>query len=416
MNRDGDTVTDRNDSRPPLPSVVIMLGWVSLLADVSSEMVYPIIPLFVVGALGASRTMLGWIEGAAVLIVAVATIWSGMHSDVGRRRLPYVRVGYSLPVVGKALLVVATGWPWVLTGRLVDRLGKGLRSSPRDALIASAVDRPDRGRAFGFHRAMDTTGALLGVLLSAAILWWFTGSPAAMDGSSRPPDAAWPLRIAFAVAAILGLLAAGLTFLLSESAASSRADRLAPRESAATYQLSPAYWRALALMLVFSIANSSDVFLLLRARELGMPDWLVVLGYALYNATYAALAYPAGRVSDRLGPWRVMAVGWLIYAFVYAGMVFSGRAGLWLLLALYGVYMALTDGVSRALVVNLAPADRRATALAVFQVATGVVALGSSVAAGFLWDRFGHEVTFATGSIAAIVAVVLLIAVRPMAS
>ncbi len=411
----------RRAAKERLPRTVILLGWVSFLTDVSSEMVYPLIPMFVVGVLGASATTLGGIEGAAALLVALLTAWAGWSSDRRRRRTPYIRVGYGLPVIGKALLALAFAWPMVLAGRLVDRLGKGLRTSPRDALIGDAVGAAMRGRAFGFHRAMDTAGAMVGVLLSALLLWWLTGSPREAEsatGAAPGPDAGWAFRTIFAVAAALGVLSFLLTLRVREAkegdgGAGAPSAREARPGRAGLTRLPAPYWRTVALMLVFSLANSSDAFLLLRAREVGLSPWAVVLAYALYNLTYTLLAYPAGVVSDRLGRWRVIALGWAIYALVYAGFALTGAPGVWPLLALYGVYMALTDGVGKALIVDHAPKDAKGTALGVFYMANGLVTLLASVVAGVLWDRVGPWATFGFGAVVAALAVVLVPVMRP---
>ncbi|TWT42196.1 major facilitator superfamily transporter [Phycisphaerae bacterium RAS1] len=414
-------------SAPRLPRTVILLGWVSFFADVSSEMVYSLIPLFVVGVLGVGATTMGGIEGAAALIVAFATAWAGWRSDLWRR-VPFVRVGYGLPVVGKALLAAATAWPMVLTGRLVDRLGKGLRSSPRDALIADATPAELRGRAFGLHRAMDTAGALVGVLLAAALMWWLAGTAEASATSpaahSVRSDDARAYRIVFGVAAGLGLISLALTFMVRDSGSGDASrktaqtgecgrpahtggpdDRAGGPEARTPHGASPmrpgfapAYWKTVGVMLLFSLANSSDTFLLLRVRDVGVSAWGVVLAYALYNIVYAVLAYPAGALSDRLGRWRVIGVGWAVYTLVYAGFAWSDAASIWPLLALYGGYMALTDGVGKALVVDHAPKSRRGTALGVYHLASGLVSLLASVAAGVLWDRAGAAAMFLFGA------------------
>lgn len=412
-------------SKPPerLPRAVVLLGWVSFLADISSEMVYPLIPMFVVGVLGASATTLGGIEGAAAFIVAFVTAWAGFGSDRRRRRVPFVRIGYGLPVIGKSLMALAFAWPMVLAGRLVDRLGKGLRASPRDALIADAASPAIRGRAFGFHRAMDTAGAMVGVLLSAGLLWWFTGTPAETDAPSTAAGAGWAFRVVFAVSAALGLLSLALTFMVRESEVVPPVPGIEHAAPAGRLGLPRAYWRTVALMLVFSLANSSDAFLLLRARDLGLSPWAVVLAYALFNLTYTAFSYPAGVLSDRLGRWRVIVFGWAIYAAVYAGFAFIGSAGemgggwgaagVWPLLALYGVYMALTDGVGKALVADHAPPDRRGTALGIFYMASGLMTLLASILAGILWDRVGPSATFGLGAVIAVIAMALVPALRP---
>ncbi|MBL9030239.1 MAG: MFS transporter [Phycisphaerae bacterium] len=418
------TTTDTTtppDSATRLPRPVILLGWVSFLADVSSEMVYPLIPMFVVGVLGASATTLGGIEGGAALVVAFVTAWAGFRSDRHRRRVPYVRIGYGLPVIGKSLMALAFAWPMVLTGRLIDRLGKGLRASPRDALIADAAGPAIRGRAFGFHRAMDTAGAMVGVLLAAGLLWWFTGSPAEADAAATPVHGTgWAFRVVFGISAALGLLSLALTFLVRESEAPAQVATPKRPAPAGRLGLPGSYWRTVAIVLVFSLANSSDAFLLLRAREVGLSPWAVVLAYALFNLTYSVISYPAGLMSDRLGRWRVIALGWAIYAAVYAGFAFTGlawgAAGIWPLLALYGVYMALTDGVSKALVADHAPLEKRGTALGIFYMASGLVTLLASIVAGVLWDRVGPSATFGAGAVVAVIAVVLVPVLRPRAT
>lgn len=388
-----------------LPRAVWILSWVSFFADVSGEMVYPLLPLFLVGVLGSTKTELGLIEGAAVLLVALMSAVAGFRSDRKRARVPWIRWGYGLPVMGKSVIALASAWPLVLGGRLLDRFGKGLRGAPRDALIADAVTPEQRGRAFGLHRALDSAGALAGVLISALLLWLLTGTPdrsgAAQTLSAAAQTPGWVYRVIFGVGAGLGLAALALTFRVRdpEPAASPGA---APGAQAPAAPAAPVgsgwlglprpYWSALALLALFSLANSSDTFLLLRAVDLGYPAWAVVLAYALTQVTYAALSYPAGRWSDRWGRWRLIGAGWAVYVAVYAGLALLPAAhawGLWPLMAAYGVYLALTDGVGKALIADHAPADRRGAALGVFYALTGLTTLGASLLAGVAWDRSG---------------------------
>jgi MFS family permease len=368
---------------------------VSFFNDVSSEMIYPLLPLFVV-ALGASATSLGWVEGVAQAAVALVTAWAGWHSDRFRRRVPYVRVGYGLPVAGKGLLVAATGWPLVMAARAIDRAGKGIRNSPRDALIADTTPPELRGRAFGLHRAMDSAGAVVGVLASAALLYHFADSTSTSG-----------FRTVFAIAAVLGLAALGCTLFLRE----------APHDdtpaTAGDGPLPRRFWIVLVLLGVFSIANSSDTFLLLRAGQVGLPPYQVVLAYALFSFVYMLLSYPAGLASDRIGRWPVIAIGWLIYAGVYAGIAVTGATGIWPLLAIYGAYIALTDGVGKALLTDHVPKARRGFALGLFYTTTAGTTLASSVVAGLLWDRVSPAAPFWFGSITAGAAVALLAILRP---
>ncbi|USN98316.1 MAG: MFS transporter [Phycisphaeraceae bacterium] len=401
-----------------LPRTVLLLGWVSFFADVSSEMIYPLIPLFVVGVLGASATTLGGIEGGAAFLVAIVTAWAGWRSDRHRRRVPYVRVGYGLPVLGKSLIALATAWPMVLAGRLTDRLGKGLRGSPRDALMVDATSQDMRGRAFGFHRAMDTGGALVGVLASAALLWWLTGSPqTATDNAPAHAESAGTYRLIFAIAAALGLISLAIAFLVRDTHPKAQPDTLpdAPttQQSADHSRFPASYWRTVALLLVFSLANSSDAFILLRARDTGLTAWAVVLAYAAYNAIYALVSYPAGVISDRINRWHVVTLGWAVYAITYAGFALTGATAVWPLLTLYGVYMALTDGVGKALVADHAPQGRRGTALGLFSMANGLTMLLASILGGLLWDHAGPKATFGAGAAIATLAVILVLILRP---
>jgi MFS family permease len=397
--------------RKPLSRDVIVLGWVSFFNDVSSEMIYPLLPLFMVAVLGASATALGWVEGVATAAVAVLTAWAGWRSDRFRKRVPYVRVGYGLPVIAKGILAAAVVWPLVLLGRTLDRIGKGLRSSPRDALIADTTAPPDLGRAFGLHRAMDSAGAVVGVLLAAVLLWWLTGRPTEGGSVTQADHTEAAFRTIFAIAAVLGLAAVGFTFALREPP-----HEQAPAAAATAvgvHGLSRAYWKVLVLLVVFSLANSSDTFLLLRAGQVGLAPWEVVLAYALLSFVYTIVSYPAGLLSDRFGRWPMIALGWIIYAVVYLGLANAGTVAIWPLLGVYGVSIALTDGVGKALLVDHVPRDRRGFAIGLFYMATGGTTLVSSVIAGELWDRVGPAAPFWFGGLAATAALVLLVIVRP---
>lgn len=418
-----------NPARPSLPRTVILLGWVSFFADVSSEMIYPLLPLFIVAALGASATSLGWIEGVAAAVVAVMTALAGWRSDVRRRRLPFVHWGYGLPVLGKSILVLARTWPLVLLGRAVDRFGKGLRGSPRDALIAEAVDAPLRGRAFGLHRTMDTAGAFTGVLLAAGLLYWLNHAGPHSSPPNTAPESARPFRIIFAISAALGLISLAITFLVREGrepavptrgaqpptldAPDSDTPNSPPDTPHSILGLPNAYWLAMLILLVFAIANSSDTFLLLRASNAGLTPWAVVLAYALYNLTSMLTSYPAGALSDRIGRWRIIAIGWLLYAAVYAGFALTNAAAVWPLFACYGVYIGLTEGIGKALLADLSPRGRRGTAIGLFYMASGFTSLSSSVIAGLLWDRVGPAAPFWFGAAAALLAAGLIPLLAP---
>ncbi len=392
-----------NTARTPKVSrEVVLLGWVSFFNDISSEMIYPLLPLFLVVELGATATSVGWVEGVASAVVALLAAWSGWHSDKRRRRVPYVQLGYALPVAGKVLLVAAVAWPMVLLGRTVDRIGKGIRSSPRDALIADTTTPETRGRAFGLHRAMDSAGAVVGVLLAAVLL-------AALRDASGPA-----FRVIFAIAAVLGFASVGCTLLLREPPPPV-AEASAPRAPGptSTTPFGRRYWIVLAILLLFTLANSSDTFLLLRAREVGLDPWGVVMAYAAFSFVNMALSYPAGIASDRFGRWPMILVGWLLYAVVYGGLALTGAGALWPLFALYGVHLALTDGVAKALLVDVAPRARRGLALGIFYMCSAGTTLASSVLAGVLWDTYSSAATFALGAIAALAALAIAVVLRP---
>jgi MFS family permease len=388
-----------------LPRSVWVLSWISFFADVSSEMVYPILPLFMAHVLLCSKSQLGLMEGAAVFLVALMSAYAGFQSDrTGPKggRVKWIRIGYGMPVLGKAIIALSTFWPSMMVGRLLDRFGKGLRGAPRDALITDAVSADQRGRAFGLHRAFDTTGALLGVLLSAFLLWWLTATPGysatqdALERASQTP--AWVYRVILWLGALLGLAALALAFLVqevkTETATQSVSETNLPASLSIWRRMPMSYWIVLTILGLFSLANSSDTFLLLRASDLGYSSWAVVLAYALFNVTYAGLSYPIGVLSDRYGRWRMIAVGWAIYASVYATIAWLPKSqawGLWPLMAVYGIYMALTDGVGKALIADHAPKESRGAAMGIFYCLTGLSTLLASLLTGVIWDRVGPQ-------------------------
>ncbi len=421
-------MSDNKPINKRLPQSIWILSWVSFFADVSSEMIYPLLPLFLVAVLGATKTQLGFMEGAAILIVSGLAAWSGWRSDRSRRRVPWMKWGYGLPVLGKALIAVATVWPWALAGRWLDRVGKGMRGAPRDALIADLVDLGHRGQAFGLHRAFDTAGALVGVLFAALLLWWFRGSPTgpADESTATPAVSANVYRVVIGVGAVLGLISWMLTWLVKDVADSSERTstrrEVAPRVShpgAGALGLSHRYWRVLGVLALFGVANSSDAFLLLRASELGFSPWGVVLAFAVFNCSYALFSYPAGAWSDHVGRWRVIGTGWLIYVAVYAGMAglsASSSGWVWVLMGFYGLYMALTEGVGKALIADCAPAQARGRALGIFQATMGLCGLLASVVVGLLWDSWNSSVALMFSALVAAVAmfaIVVLVVFEP---
>ncbi len=386
-----------NESRPRwgVPRQVWQLGWISFLADVCSEIVYPIIPLFLKNTLGAPALALGAVEGIAESIVSFLKGWSGWHSDRSGKRTPYIKWGYGLSALGKGLLALAWAWPAVLGARTVDRLGKGIRTTARDAMIADVAASADYGRAFGLHRGLDTAGALLGVIFAILLLW------------IMPQQ----YRLIFLLAVIPGAASVLLALRLKEPPHTS--DSPTKTENGARLRdairtLPAGYWRAFALSTLFAIANSSDAFLLLRASELGLSDVGVVLCYAAYNVTYALLAFPAGILSDRIGRWRIVGIGWILYALVYAGFAIAGASFVALLFAAYGAFMGLTQGAGKAIVADYAPANLRGTAMGLFYTATGFSVIAASLLTGVLWDKYSPQVALnACAAIAAFSALLI---------
>ena len=367
---------------------VYVVSAVSFLQDTASEILYPVLPFFVTGVLGAPPAVLGLIEGLADGTASAMKLLSGRLADLRRRR-PLVGAGYGISAVGKLLLALAFAWPVVLAARVTDRVGKGLRGPPRDAIIADETTPANRGRAFGFHRAADTAGAVCGPLIGLGLY-------EAVGQEFRP---------LFWLAVIPAAGSALLVLAIRERPHPHRrveavwAPRLLPRR----------YWRVMGLAAMFAIVNFPDTLLLLRAKDLGVGFAGVTALYVLYNLTYAALSYPAGQVSDRLGRRRVFGVGMVVFSLVYLGFGVTTSAGwLWVLLPLYGCYTALTDGVSRAWVADLVPATDRATALGIHAALTGMGLLVAGVWAGLAWSGTGHVPFVVSGVAVGVLALVLL--------
>lgn len=380
---------------PGVKRPVFVLGSVSFLTDVSSEMVYPLVPLFLTSVLGAPLAAVGLIEGLAEGAASLFKTVGGWASDRLRMRRPLVFAGYAVSAVAKPLLAAAYVWPVALLVRFGDRAGKGIRTAPRDALVADVTPPQSRGRAFGFHRAADTLGAVVGPAVALGLLAAFADD----------------FRLIFVLAFIPALAAVALIALVKErppSPAPAGTEKIAWRE------LGNGFYVFLGISLVFALGNSSDVFLLLRAKDVGLSNSEVVLSYMLFNLVYAVLAMPAGIVSDRLGRRNVIAGGFAVFAVVYLGFALAGRgAVVWPLFAVYGVHMALTEGVGRAFVADFVPSERRATALGLYQGAMGGMILLSSVIAGALWDVIDPAAPFFLGAATALTALALLVVALP---
>jgi MFS family permease len=395
-----------------LPRPVRRLGLISFAEDLSSGIVHPILPLFVTGPLGAPAWTIGVIEGVAEFIASVVKGWAGWHSDSSGRRAGKIRWGYGLPILGKLLLAAAFSWPGALLGRTAERLGKGFRVGPRDALLSELVDRPDRGRAFGFHRAMDTAGGFCGGALGAAMLWWILESkPAGGAGDGHAE------RLVIAVAALLGIWAFALTFLVGESprrAVAPPPRRVPLREA---WRAVPRPFRlAMVGISLFYLGSASDAYLVLRAREMGLSPVASVFAYST-SFLFAGLAgYPAGRLADRHSPRIVATAGLALFALAYFGFAFAPPPAVWACFAIYGISMSVFDAAASSLLAGLVPAESRATALGLSHMALGLAGLVGYVGAGLLWTVAGPPLLFAIGAASALAAIpVLAVATRDLA-
>ena len=370
---------------------VLALGWVSFLTDVSSEMIYPLLPGFLTRNLRAGPAAIGLIEGIAETTASLAKIGSGVWSDRVLRRKPLVLLGYGIATVARPLVAFARVWTQVLAIRFADRLGKGIRTSPRDALLADIVPADRRGRAFGLQRAMDNAGALVGPLLATALL-----KLALADE-----------RTVFLLAAVPGVAAIVVLWLAVPDTV--RRIDPAPAIAGPRSRLPKQFWKIIAVFAFFTLANSTDAFLLLRAQDAGVPIWQLPLLWAFFNGVKAATGVPGGALADRVGRVPAIVLGWIVYAVSYAGFAFvSGPLAIWGLFALYALFFGLTEGSERAFVADLVPVDLRGRAYGAFYAAVGIAALPASVAFGILWKRFGPRIAFLTGAAVALAAAIAL--------
>lgn len=387
-----------------LSRTVWALGVVSLLTDLASDMIFPLLPAFLVGVLGASVTSLGLIEGVAEGTSAFLKLVAGRLADRTGRLKGLTLFGYTVSGLAKPLMALATA-PWhVLAVRFGDRFGKGVRSAPRDALLAQAAPPEARGQAFGLHRAMDTAGAMLGPLVALVVLALAPGQ----------------YRLLFALSAIPAALSVLVlvAFVREREEQGSVAAAVRPhtltRSFSHTPRLPAAYWRLLGVVALFTLGNSSDAFALLRAQSVGVPVAALPVLWFGFNAVYTAVAYAGGGWSDRAGRRRVLVSGLLVYALAYVGFALADAAWhVYAAFALYGVYYGLTEGVLRAAVSDVVPAENRGTAYGLYYAVVGVLTLVASLGAGWLWDVFGPAVPFGLGAALALGAAGLAAFGRP---
>ena len=403
----------RRPSFRRLPRNVWAVGFTSFFMDVSSEMVLNIVPLFLANVLGVKTAVIGLIEGIAEATASLLKLFSGWLSDKLGARKGLAVLGYGLSAVAKPFFYIARGWGLVAGVRWADRVGKGIRAAPRDALVADSVKPEIRGFAFGFHRAMDTAGALIGILIALLVVGLTQKNALTLSRATFQTIVLWSLIPAFL--AVLSLAVGA-----KEVAAKNRG--AAPSVPLRRLRLGKPFSIYLAIIGLFTLGNSSDAFLVLRAQNLGVSVTGILIILAMFNLVYAVVSAPAGIHSDRVGRRRLIIGGWLVYAAVYFGFALARKAWLiWLLYAAYGLYYGLAYGTATAMVADLVPGDLRGTAFGTYHAVTGLLAFPSSLIAGLLWQGlgswrgFGPSAPFFFGGALALLAAFLMAVWMPKA-
>ncbi len=377
-----------------IPRTVFFLGLVSFFNDLASEMIYPIVPIFLTSVLHTTIPVIGLIEGIAEATASITKFLFGVYSDSIHKRKPFVIGGYTLGAVSKVLIGLAYTWPLVLFARFIDRLGKGMRTAARDSLLLDNTNRTNRGFIFGFHRAFDSLGAVFGPLAALVLLALFKEN----------------IRLTFFIAFIPAVIAILLIFFfVGETKRATITSQ---------YRLSRFSWRTipkelkffLLISFIFSAGNSSDAFLLLQAKNLGLTTTFVVLAYVLYNISYTAFSTPLGKTSDRLGPKKVYLFGLLIFAIVYFafGIIHTTQL-LWFLFPIYGIYIAATDGVSKAYIAEFIHPEESGTYFGAYYTITAIGTFLASFIGGILWNTIKPSATFLYGSVMAILALAIFV-------
>lgn len=396
---------DNRGTKLALHPNIFFLGMVSFLTDTSSEMIFTLMPLFLSNVLGATTVVIGFVEGLADSIASLVRIASGWFSDRLGKRKPLTVIGYTLSSIAKPFMYLASTWTIVLGVRFADRLGKGIRTAPRDALVADSATLENRGKAFGFHRAMDTSGAVCGLVTAAIVVFLL------QKGAFELARGTYQLLV------LIGVIPAILALFLFLFIHEIRKQNPVPVEGT-DLPSSPGIDREgnsiksntrfkifLAIIFLFTLGNSSDAFLVLRAQNLGNSVFSILLMLILFNIVYAAISTPAGILSDRLGRKRLIILGWLAYGTTYLGFALSSSSWqVWLLFMLYGVHYGLAEGVARAFVADLVPENKRGTAYGLFHTVVGATLLPASVIAGWLWHTFTPAAPFYFGACLALLA------------
>ncbi|MDA8162282.1 MAG: MFS transporter [Desulfobacteraceae bacterium] len=367
---------------------VFVSGLVSFFMDISSEMIYPLVPLFLANTLGVNKSVIGLIEGVAESTASILKVLSGWLSDrIGNRKW-LTAAGYAISTASRPILALAPGWRHVMASRFMDRFGKGVRTAPRDAIIADSTERAFLGRAFGFHRAMDTMGAMLGPALAFSILLVFPNN----------------YRLIFWLSILPGAIAVLLIILFIEERRGTEPEGL-HRPAPAIMHLNRRFKWFIVIAAIFALGNSSDAFLILRAQQLGVSAREIPIIYLLFNLIYSLSALPAGMAADKFGRRRIIFLGFMLFSAVYCGFgTARNKTAVWFLFAAYGVFMGLSEGVQKAFVAAIIPPERKATAFGIYNTIIGAAMLPASLVGGWLWDHIAPAATFYFGAATSAVA------------
>lgn len=372
---------------------VFFTGLVSFFMDFSSEMIYPLVPIFLSSVLGVNKSLIGLIEGIAESTASFLKVFSGYLSDRLEKRKIFLIAGYGISTLSRPIIAVSGNWWQVLTFRFIDRFGKGIRGSPRDAIIASSSPPSELGRSFGFHRTMDTFGAVIGPAVAFIILLLSTGN----------------YRLVFWLSMIPGIIAVlVIIFFIKEKKPETGKTTTIPEFSFKKFD-----WKFKAFILVvtiFALGNSSDVFLILKATDTGIKEYLIPVVYLVFNLIYALTSAPAGIISDKIGKKKIIFLSFILFGFIYLGFALSTKIWyIWVLFILYGIFMGLTEGIQKAFLAGIIPENMRATGYGIYNTFVGIAILPASAVGGYLWDRYNPSATFYYGVITAFISTLLFL-------
>ena len=390
--------TDAAPKTSRIPRTVWVLGFVSLLMDVSSEMIQTLLPFYLVGVLGASATFVGFVEGLSVAIATVTKLFSGVISDITTRRKPLAVLGYGLGAVSKLIFPLATSTGWIVTAKALDRVGKGIRGTPRDALIADVTPPEIRGASFGLRKSLDTVGGFLGPLAAIGLMLALNND----------------VLTIYWIAVVPAFLAiALLIFGIREPEAPPSARPVKRFRLADVVLLNRAVWLVIIAACLLTAARFSEAFLLLKSQEAGFAPAMIPLTMVIMHAVYGLTAYPVGRLSDRVGRTGLLVLSILVLIAAYGALaVASGIAAFVLGIVLWGLHMGLSQGLLATLIADTAPAEMKGTAFGFFNLMTGLVVLIGNIAAGLIWDAYGSGATFLTGAALSVLALCVFMALR----